>query len=160
MHVYISNDMGLRHKKHITLSSAQRDRLLSLISASNPTRNRRIQALFDLDNDVSIKTTAFKNRIGVRTINHLLKNYKVQAENCVLDIYHMGRGRKLTKDVCTKIDELLASPPPGKKRKWSNMMVAKELMSLGMVEHLNQNTVWKYKIRKAKLLLQETENGK
>lgn len=142
--MFVNKVMGLRHKRHIVLSKAQVDLLWSMTSASNIDRNTKIQILFDLNADMSIKIVAFNNGVCITKVNIIIANFKKYGAACVHESYYSRPAKKLTKKVRDKIDELITTTPPNGRKHWSNQGIIKELIRLKYVKSLHPGTLWRY----------------
>lgn len=131
------------HKRYICLSEEEISRIGSYRNPTDVRVNNRIDIILDLHANMSIKGVAEKNYSGAITVRNLLALYKQIGVECVLKQYHGRQGRKLTPAVIDKIEELMFSRTPEGVCKWSNKSITAEIVRLGLVSSLNQNTVWR-----------------
>jgi transposase len=126
-------------KPHVQLSSADREKLETLVSQGQQAAKvyRRALALLELDRGKTY--TAVAETVGVcrQTLTQLSACYQEQGLQCLYDAARSGRPLEIDGTQRAAITALACSTPPTGHTRWSLRLLAAKAVELDLCETLS-----------------------
>ncbi len=132
--------MAKNYERHIHLTAAQRDILISNMSWTRASEMRYTNILLDLDDGLSFNQVKIKRNTSFETITKVIGLYKE------FGVEGMKKKRVhaaviLTKEIIDKIVEISTSQHPGGKKRWSDKDIAEYMVKNGICKRISEKSV-------------------
>lgn len=126
-------------KRHITLTSVERDYLQELLSKGTVAVKtyKRGQALLNLHEGKSLQAAAQRAGVSYLTVSKWRNGYRQTGLSMLYDQQRPGRPIEIDGEQRAKITALACSQAPEGHRRWTLRLLADKVVELSYCEHLS-----------------------
>lgn len=130
-------------KEHVKLSRQEEEQLKSMLSKGSiqVKTSKRVTALLALNKGQTYEIVSGIVNLNVKTLSRLVKTYKIEGLNCLVDKKRPGRPIVITTKIKDSLTVLSCSESPQGYAQWSLRLLADKMVELNYCTSISHTQV-------------------